>query len=398
MPRRWLRVPVVIGALCAATLLSACAAVSRPGTSVAALQADAVRVREAHATLRDSVLERLVRRATTRGDRTLDLLLLSGGGQHGAFGVGFLRGWHARADAPMPTFDLVSGISTGALQAPFALLGTTAALDTIAALYRASADRIAPTFDWWFWLRRTGGLVNTGRYERSIASVLDSTMQSRLQAEFANGRQLLIGTTDMDLGIGRIWDLEAALRTVPDPLDRARTLLYAATAIPGIFPPRVIDGHVHSDGGIISNVLPLLALDDYRELARRLAARGDGAPVTVRVWVIMNLWTHAPPEVIKPSSRGAISSRSNALLFWAEQPQALQRLQELARAVTADVPGLAMEVRIAAPDASLALEPGASKLFDREWMARLERIGFERATGANPWSDVTSAYDRPPRP
>jgi hypothetical protein len=115
-----------------------------------------------------------------RGDRTLDVLLLSGGGQHGAYGVGYLRGWASRSDAPMPRFDLVSGISTGALQAPFALLGTPAALDTITTLYRAAADRIAPTFDWWFWLRRTGGLVNTSRYERSLRNTLTPALQAQL--------------------------------------------------------------------------------------------------------------------------------------------------------------------------------------------------------------------------
>ncbi|NBW48465.1 MAG: hypothetical protein EBR46_10170, partial [Betaproteobacteria bacterium] len=83
---------------------------------------------------RDSIVERLVRRVVRRGDRTLDVLLLSGGGQNGAFGAGFLRGWRARSDERMPTFDLVSGISTGALQSPYALLGTPAAIDTLTAL------------------------------------------------------------------------------------------------------------------------------------------------------------------------------------------------------------------------------------------------------------------------
>ncbi len=391
--RSYVALIVSVGAL----LLPACAAISRPPTTMAMLQADAGRARVEQAAVRDSVLVRLVRRAQTRSDHTLDLLLLSGGGQHGAYGVGYLRGWLTRPDAPMPRFDLVSGISTGALQAPFALLGTPAAIDTITSMYRAAAERIAPTFDWWFWLRRTGGLVKTARYERSIATAVDDRMQLQLDSAFAENRQLLIGTTDMDLGIGRLWDMRAVLRTREAPLDRARLLLYTATAIPGVFPPRVIDGHVHSDGGVISNLLPVLDLADYRTLAQSLRAAGVTQDVTVRVWVIMNVWIHAPPAIIKPSSRGAINGRTNSLLFWSEMPQSLIRLQELARAVSADVPGLQMQVQIAHPDASLALEPGADKLFDKAWMQRLEQIGYEQARSAAPWDSVVSAYVRPDR-
>ena len=378
-------------------LATGCASISRPPGTIASLQADAVRARAEHQAVRDSVLTRLVRRAQARTDRTLDLLLLSGGGQHGAFGVGFMRGWSSRTDAPMPRFDLVSGISTGALQSPFALLGTPEAIDTIAALYRSAADRIAPIFDWWFWLRRTGGLVNTTRYERSIASVMNQTMRAQLENEFRQDRQLLLATTDMDLGIGRVWDLRTAIQADTATLERARLLLYTATAIPGIFPPRLVDGHVHSDGGIISNVLPLLSLDDYRELAARLRAAGLQDDITVRVWVLMNVFTHAPLKLTKPSSRGNMSARSTELLFWSAQPAALIRLQELARAVSVDIPGITMQVRIAQPHASLAMEPGAQKLFDKAWMLRLEQIGFDQARSAAPWDSIISSYERPPQ-
>jgi len=160
----WQRVPRAAAVLVTAAALGSaagCAAISRPPATVASLQLDAAPLAARDRMLRDSVIARLVRRVERRGDRTLDLLLLSGGGQNGAFGAGFLRGWRLRADAPMPTFDLVSGISTGALQAPFALMGTAEALDTVSALYARSATTFAPTIDWWFWARPTGGLVKT---------------------------------------------------------------------------------------------------------------------------------------------------------------------------------------------------------------------------------------------
>lgn len=121
-----------------------CAAIKRPPASIESVEALADSLRVLDDAIGDSVVERLARRAVARGDNTLDVLLLSGGGQMGAYGAGFLRGWHSRSSEPMPRFDLVTGVSTGALQAPFALLGTTEAMDTVAYLYRNATDQMRP--------------------------------------------------------------------------------------------------------------------------------------------------------------------------------------------------------------------------------------------------------------
>lgn len=384
------------GALALLGTTMACAAVSRPSATVATLQAEVPAVAVHDRTVRDSVIARLVRRVEQRGDRTLDLLLLSGGGQNGAFGAGFLRGWRTRADQPMPRFDLVTGISTGALQAPYALLGTEAAIDTVTALYARAATSIAPTFDWWFWLRRTGGLVNTKRFDRTLEQSIDGRFRDELRAAFAEDRQILFATTDFDLGIGRLWSLGDELDSTTAGLQRSRRLLKAATAIPGIFPPVVIDGHVHADGGVVENVLPALEFDDYAALGRALAARGV-REVTVRVWVVMNVWSHGEPRVVTPSSRKQMSARSTGLLFYLHMPSTLDRLQNLARAVSADVPGVRMQVSVAALPSSESVTPGAEKLFERQFMQRLDSIGYAKARSASPWDVVPSAFRRPER-
>lgn len=375
---------------------AACAAVSRPPASIASLQGDAVALAARDRAVRDSVIARLVRRVAQRGDRTLDVLMLSGGGQNGAFGAGFLRGWRSRSDQTMPRFDLVTGISTGALQAPYALLGTAAAIDTVTALYARAATSIAPTFDWWFWLRRTGGLVNTKRFDRTLEQSIDGRFRDELRAAFAEDRQILFASTDFDLGIGRLWSLGDELDTTAAGLQRTRRLLKAATAIPGVFPPVVIDGHVHADGGVVENVLPGLEFTDYARLGQALAARGLG-DVTVRVFVLMNIWTHGEPRVIDPSNRSAISTRSTGLLFYLHQPSTLDRLQNLARAVSAEVPGVRMELRVAALPSGESTSPGAEKLFERRFMQRLDSLGFVKARGSAPWDVVPSAFRRPER-
>lgn len=374
--------------------MTGCAAISRPSASVASVQQDAEPLARRDRVTRDSVIARLVRRVERRGDRTLDLLLLSGGGQNGAFGAGFLRGWRSRPDAPMPRFDLVTGISTGALQAPFALLGTPAALDTITALYGRAATTIAPTFDWWFWLRRTGGLVNTKRYDRMLAMVVDGQFRSELRSAFNEDRQMLFATTDFDLGIGRLWSLGDELDSTEASLSRARTLLRAATAIPGVFPSTVVDGHVHADGGVVENILQGLTFADYQRLGEALIARGL-RDVTVRVWVVMNLWTHVEPWVTSPSSRKQMNNRSNSLLFYLHQPSTLAALENLSRAVSAEVPGLRMQLRVAGLPSSESMSPGANKLFERAFMQRLDSLGFAKARGSSPFDVISSAYVRP---
>ncbi|QJR37059.1 patatin-like phospholipase family protein [Gemmatimonas groenlandica] len=389
----------MLGALASAmTLISGCASIRRPPTTVDAIRRDAVPINAEHRALRDTVIERLVRRVAKRGDRTVDVLMLSGGGQNGAYGAGFLRGWQQRAADSMPRFDLVTGISTGALQAPYALLGTRSAIDTITALYSRAAKSFAPSLDWWFWVRPTGGLVNTTRFDRTIAQTFGGPLRDELRAAFANDQQLVFGTTDYDLGIGRAWSMGDELGTSRESVERTQQLLKGATAIPGIFPPVMIDGHLQGDGGVIENILPLLAFDDYTRLGERLQARGL-TEVSVRVWVIMNLWTHGEPKVMKPSSRRTISGRSTSLLFYAHQPATLAALENLARAVSAGVPGMRMQVRVAAIPSEESIFPGANSLFERRFMQRLDSLGFAKAQSAAPWDTLPlNAFTRPDVP
>lgn len=384
------------GAVLAGLLaMSACSAIHRPPTTVPGLLAAADSARSEERALRDSVVARLSRRAIARPDRAVDILLLSGGGQNGAYGVGFLRGWRSRTDLTMPQFDLITAISTGAMQAPFVLIGSTTAIDTLTSLYRNAADRIAPTLDWWFWIRRTGGLVNTKRYDASIARVVDASLRDSLQAAFRQDRQVILGTTDMDLGTGRMWDLRAALEDGENGLVRTRALLKAGSAIPGIFPPVIVDGHVHSDGGIVTNILPVLTLDDYRHLMLRVRAAGVTDAVQVRLWVIVNGWTHAAPVVINPASRGQITSRWGGVSFFAHQPQVLESLDYLSTAASATIPGLTMQLKWTAIPSETALDPAANTLFNKGWMQRLEALGTQRATSATPWDSIVSPYVRP---
>ncbi len=380
--------------LAALISVSGCAAVHRPATTIPALLADADASRLTERRLRDTVVARLARRAIARPDHTVDVLMLSGGGQNGSYGVGFMRGWRARPEAPMPTFDLITAISTGALQAPFVLLGTQAAQDTLTSLYRNAADRIAPSIDWLFWLRKTGGLVNMKRFDANLAQIVDGALRDSLRTAFREDRQMVFGTTDLDIATGRAWDLRSVIEGGDEGLVRTRTLLKAASAIPGIFPQVVYEGHVHSDGGVVSNILTLLTLDDYKAMLAQARAAGVTAPVTVRLFVIVNGWTHATPVIVNPASRKQIQNRWSNVSFFVHQPQVLEGLEYLAAAASA-VPGLTMQMKWTGIPSELALDPAAVSLFDKAWMLRLEALGELRAKGGKPWDAVVSPYVRP---
>ena len=346
-------------------------------------------------TRRAAVVERLAARVAA-GDRTVDVLVLSGGGQHGAFGAGFLRGWAARTDSPMPAFDVVTGISTGALLAPFAFVGTPEALAVAADLYR-HPERITPRRDVFGALfRGTGALFDTDRIEATLAEVYDARLVADLEPGFAEGRQLFVGTTDLDLGRGRVWDIASETRAAPtreQGAERLGQLLRASTAIPGAFPPVVVDGTLQTDGGIATNLLAF-DLQFLQALAREVAARGaadPGAdPVRVRLWVIVNLFLSPVVATVNESNVQAVSTRASWLAVVLSQQETLARLWEISEAVNAGAAGdgLSVEMRYAAIPDAWAAEPGAQALFDAPYMNRLQDYGEAQARSAEPWGPM----------
>jgi predicted acylesterase/phospholipase RssA len=394
--RRGRRARVAAIAACV-TFVTGCAAIHRPPTTRTALQAATADARALQTATVAALVDGLACRAAAREDHVVDILLLSGGGQNGAYGAGFLRGWQSRPDGPMPRFDLVTGVSAGALQAPYALIGTAESVGRTAFLFRNAVKSFAPTLDWWFWLWHTGGVANVKRLRDTVTSEFNADFEKQLHREFAADKHLVIATTDFDLGVGHAWDIGHELGGTEAGLPRARQILMASSAIPGVFPPVVIDGHVHADGGVASNVYVPLGLDDYKAFMTRARADGVSGDITVRIWVVMNLWADPTVNVTDPSDRGAMHGRAGTLLFMSQQPEVITRLSELAAAVSSGIPGLRMEVRTTAIPTAMADEPGARKLFDDAWMRRLEQFGYDRARGANPWDIVIPAPARQPR-
>ncbi|MBV1690911.1 patatin-like phospholipase family protein [Novosphingobium sp. G106] len=187
-------------------------------------------------------------------------LAISGGGDNGAYGAGFLNGWTAAGTRP--DFKVVTGISTGALIAPFAFLGPK---------YDYVLERVYTTSSQKDIFRKRGllkglfgdGMADTQPLANLIASYVTPQFLDEIADQYAHGRILLVGTTNLDSLEPVIWNMTAiASSKDPNALALFRKILLASASIPGAFPPVMIDATVagthyaemHVDGGTIAQV------------------------------------------------------------------------------------------------------------------------------------------------
>ena len=221
--------------------------------------------------------ERAALRAQGKPDRLppAAYLAISGGGDNGAFGAGLLCGW--TQDGTRPRFKLVTGVSTGALIAPFAFLGE-AYDDRLKSLYTSvSSQDIAKTRSLLSVLYGDA-MADTTPLWNLLRKYITQEMLDAIAAEHEKGRILLVATTNLDVRRAVIWNItEIAATKAPGALDLVRKILIASAAIPGTFPPVMIDVEVkgkpyqemHVDGGTATQVFVYPAAIQLPELASR---------------------------------------------------------------------------------------------------------------------------------
>ncbi len=272
-------------------------------------------------------------------------LALSSGGAGGAFGAGVLTGWSERGNRPQ--FDLVTGVSAGALLAPFAFVGPAAdrelanlfTADSVARLNR-SRSLLAGIFG--------QGALPSCELRALIDAHLDAPLLDRIAARHRAGARLLIVTTNLDAQRSLVWDIGAiATSERPDRLHLIGDILEASASIPAIFPPVRItvtaDGksfeELHADGGAMRQVY-LLPDAFYSSAAL------DGLRPDIHVVVDAELaprFSVIPQQSIRIAERALESlEKSNAcgivagIAGFARQNQATFRLAYVDRAIPID--------------------------------------------------------------
>ena len=342
---------------------------------------DAARAKE----LRELTTRFLARMAAKKQPLTIDILVISGGGDWGAFGAGVLKGWgRVKGERARPQFDIVTGVSTGALIAPFAFLGDEDSIERIVQLYRNPYSDIAVSRSTLFFLPNNPSFYVLPGLERQLQKTIDRAMVERLVAQEATGRALLVNTTNIDLGDNRAWDLlaEARRALAQNDMTLLHRIMLASAGIPGVFPARGIGEYLYVDGAITGNIL----------YAGETRGRGDGllarwkaehphAPrPRVRYWVIFNNQLRFPPEIIRNRWPDLIN-RATIMSTQTSTVNALRHLYTLA-ALEKARQGADVQVRmISVPEDYVPSRPGT---FVKEVMNELADLG-ERM-GADPAS------------
>ncbi len=308
-----------------------------------------------------------------RDNAILRVLALSGGGAGGAFGAGALVGLSQAGARPM--FDVVTGVSTGALIAPFAFLGPEwDAPLTEAYTGGVASDALALTG-----VRPGLGLYPADRLSGLVRRYVSDELLQAVAAAHGEGRRLLVATANLDDQSTSIWDMGAiAAQGGPPALRLFEDVLVASASLPGVFPPKLIavgaDGarfeEMHVDGGAVS---PLFVVPDPRLLPR---GRQPGA----EVYALVNTTLHGRTS---PTPLGAFSvvTRSFELMLRSTYRHALRSVATFCHAN-----GLTLDT------ASIPGDFGAGSMlrFERAAMLQMFDHGAQLARSGQLWSRMVA--------
>jgi hypothetical protein len=317
-------------------------------------------------------------------------LIISGGGAKGAYGAGVLKAWSEQGSRP--EFTLVTGVSTGALIAPFAFLGRD---------YDAALEQVYTTMDSHQIFDRRGvfsiisgdSIADTSPLKRKIEQVINDDMVAALGQEFQTGRTLLIGTTNIDAGRPVVWNItRIAASGLPGAAKLIRQILLASASIPGAFPPVYIevetaDGRtfdeMHVDGGVTSQMFFYPASIDWDKLMENLDVRG-----TPTIHLIRNAYLSPEYEVTKPRLL-PISGRTINSLIRTQGIGDYYRIWTLA-----DRDGLNLMATWIPDEARETIGVIASETFDPKYMRALFDYGYQRTLDGDTWRDTSDMLEK----
>jgi predicted acylesterase/phospholipase RssA len=318
----------------------------------------------------------------------VDILVISGGGDWGAFGAGFLKGWqkvppyHPLAK---PEFDAVTGVSTGTLIAPFAFLGDEQSIEQIVNMYRNPKKDWVKQRGYLYFLPDNISFAEVPGLEREIRDHITVDMLRRIAKAGADGRLLLVNTTELDVGQPRVFDLVAEAQRVADSgqIERVHNIIFASTGIPGAFPFRMIDGELYVDGGVTGNIIygGRIAEEDSLPALWQKAYPNRGDP-KFRFWVIFNNQFRPVPKPVAPNWL-AVIQRSLETATRAATATAVRHLFAMAEISRlkrkADV-----EVRIVSIPGDWL--PPVPATFNKETMNNLADLGEKMGADPASWS------------
>ena len=314
-----------------------------------------------------------------RGRPLVEYLAISGGAGDGAFAAGLLAGWSRKGDRPQ--FEVVTGVSAGALTAPFAYLGPEydGRLQQIWTKYETD-DLATPQV--------LAGLFGADAFADSsgladlIAKYVDRKLLDRIAEEYHKGRVLLVGTTNLDAQRPVIWNMgEIASNQHPYALELFRQVILASASVPGAFPPvhikvragdRVLE-EMHVDGGPTRQVFVAPA-----QLSLKTFDRLYPRPPLRRIYIVKNGKLTPEYEAV-PSNTLAISARSVFTLTKSQSIGDINRIYAMAQRDGA-------EFRLASIPPSFNIP--STQIFDPYYMKALFQEGYKLGREGDPWTST----------
>lgn len=313
-------------------------------------------------------------------------LALSGGGADGAYGAGVLAGWTAAGHRP--SFSLVSGVSTGALIAPFAFLGSRYD-DTLRELYTSGVaeslledpNPLNAIFG--------SGLFGNKRLRELVARYIDADFMAEVADQYAKGRMLFVVTTNLDSQRSVIWDMGriASLRT-SESLNLFRDVVAASASIPAVFPPMLVNAEangarfqeMHVDGGVMS---PVLTLPE----AYLMRSASWDKPLNLQLYILMNNTIEPEFQLVRDRALD-IAARSSSSMIKAQTRSILYSTYAFARRNKYGFHLTYIESN----------RPPSPPGFDTAYMRSLYQYGYDRARSGNVWSSAPPASETVPSP
>ena len=349
---------------------------------------------QAVALLVSQLRARVEREGGWPNDGRLDSLVLSGGGSDGPFGAGLLYGWTEAGTRP--EFGIVTGISAGALIAPFAFLGPEYDEELREFTIEGSTDSLV-TVQILSGLLDGVGLVDNSKLRQKLRGLITEEVVRAIAAEHDKGRRLLIGTTNLDAQRPVYWRIDAiAKQGLARPratADLITRIIVASASIPGVFPPQFFsveaDGQLftemHVDGGV-TNQLFFLPVD--AELAESLPADVRRYAASGTIYVIRN--TRLSPDYA-PVEPGLVQIAGRSISTLIKFGGRGDILILGARARDA---GYGVKVT-AVPE---SFDMVSEELFDPAYMQALFEVGRDMADDPETWTEIVPPVRRGPAP
>ena len=337
-------------------------------------------------------------------DRPHNYLVISSGGVDGAFGAGLLVGWTAAGTRP--EFQVVTGVSSGAMIAPFAFLGP--AYDgSLRDIYSSFSSKDLVTRRGVLQALESDSIMDPAPLRRLIDLYLGDDEIARIAAEGRRGRKLLIGTTNLNAGRPVVWDLtKIAGSGAPNARQLIGDLILASASIPGVFPPVRISvesggvryDEIHVDGGVTAQLFLGPAGVDWKRVTERFRVQGRPQVYVIRNGRAYPTWTALRTRVspLLENSISALNRDPDGTPAWHEVEPSfssiLMRSMESMLLTRGFNDAVQIFVNTHGDDLgfNLARIPddftlGSTEFYDRAYMQGLFERGYEMAKDGYPW-------------